>query len=157
MNGEMELAYGRPVDILLVEDNEADVILTQEAFKESKLVVRMHHVDDGEKCMAYLRKQPPYENVMKPDLVLLDLNLPVMDGREVLTEILKDEELRRLPVVILTTSTSDSDLIHMYNLRCNSYITKPVDFEQFHRVIKSICEYWFTVVALPPKSTARDG
>lgn len=152
MNPSFDLERARPVDILLVEDNEADVILTQQALKESKLVVKMNHVDNGEKCMAYLRKQAPYTNACTPDLILLDLNLPVMDGREVLAEMLKDDALRKLPVVILTTSSSESDLATMYDLRCNSYITKPVDFEQFHRVVRSICEYWFTVVALPPKT-----
>ncbi|MBI3774158.1 MAG: response regulator [Gammaproteobacteria bacterium] len=151
MSNDIDLKRVRAVDILLVEDNEADVVLTQLAFKESKLLINMDTVEDGEKCMAYLRKQEPYGNAPTPDLILLDLNLPVMDGREVLSEILKDEALRKLPVVILTTSRSDSDLQAMYNLRCNSYITKPIDFEQFHRVVKSLCEYWFTVVTLPPK------
>lgn len=152
MSNKVELGRVRAVDILLVEDNEADVILTQEAFKASKLTVNMDIVDDGEKCMAYLRKQEPYRDAPTPDLVLLDLNLPVMDGREVLAEMLKDDALRKLPVVVLTTSKSDSDLIAMYNLRCNSFITKPIDFQQFHRVVQSLCDYWFTVVALPPKN-----
>lgn len=151
MSTEIDLRRARAVDILLVEDNEADVVLTQLAFKESRLLINMDTVEDGEKCMAYLRKQAPYRDAPTPDLILLDLNLPVMDGREVLAEILKDESLRKLPVVILTTSRSDADLLAMYNLRCNSYITKPIDFEQFHRVITSLCEYWFTVVTLPPK------
>lgn len=151
MSNDIDLKGVRAVQILLVEDNEADVILTQLAFKESKLIINMDTVEDGEKCMAYLRKQAPYQDAPTPDLILLDLNLPVMDGREVLSEILKDDALRNLPVVILTTSRSDSDLLAMYNLRCNSYITKPIDFEQFHRVVQSLCDYWFTVVTLPPK------
>ena len=151
MSNEIELTSTHVVNILLVEDNEADVFLTKEAFKETKLVINMDTVDDGEKCMAYLRKQGPYRDAPTPDLILLDLNLPIMDGREVLAEILKDEALRRLVVVILTTSQSDNDLNAMYNLRCNSYITKPVDFHQFHRVIKSLSNYWFTVITLPPK------
>ncbi len=151
MSSEIQLNRARAMVILLVEDNEADVILTREAFKESKLDIQMDTVDNGEKCMAYLRKQGPYRDAPTPDLILLDLNLPVMDGREVLAEILKDDALRTMPVVILTTSGSDRDLNSMYSLRCSSYIKKPVDFHQFHNVIKSLSNYWFTVVALPPK------
>lgn len=151
MSNQIDLSQARAANILLVEDNEADVLLTQLAFQESRLLVNMDTVDDGEKCMAYLRKQAPYREAPTPDLILLDLNLPVMDGREVLAEMIEDDALRKLPVVVLTTSKSDSDLLAMYNLRCSSYIIKPIDFEQFHRVIKHLCEYWFTVVTLPPK------
>ncbi len=134
-----------------MEDSQNDVLLTRESFKRSKLVVNMHHAENGEECMAFLRKEGPYADAPTPDLILLDLNMPVMDGREVLAEIVKDKELRKLPVVILTTSDTERDLLEMYNLRCSSYITKPVDFDQFQRVIDKIGHYWFTVVVLPPK------
>lgn len=149
------LASSRPAEILLVEDNENDVILTQEGFKRSKLLVHLHHVKNGEECMAFLRKQGEYAGVPTPDLILLDLNMPRMDGREVLAELVADENLRHLPVVILTTSSEDREVLRMYKLRCNSYIVKPVDFEQFLRVIRSISEYWFTVVVLPPEPAER--
>lgn len=149
------LASSRPAEILLVEDNENDVILTQEGFKRSKLLVHLHHVKNGEECMAFLRKQGEYAGVPTPDLILLDLNMPRMDGREVLAELVADENLRHLPVVILTTSSEDREVLRMYKLRCSSYIVKPVDFEQFLRVIRSISEYWFTVVVLPPELAER--
>jgi two-component system response regulator len=141
---------GRTAEILLVEDNEADVVLTRESFRRGKLKVNLHHVDNGEECMAFLRKEGQYASAPTPDLILLDLNMPVMDGREVLAEMVKDESLRHLPVVILTTSADEHDVLNMYRLRCSSYATKPVDFDQFQRVIQGIEDYWFTVVALPP-------
>ena len=143
------LANSRPAEILLVEDNEHDVALTQEGFKQAKLVVNLHHVENGAECMSFLRKQGRYADVPTPDLILLDLNMPVMDGREVLTELMADNQLNYLPIVILTTSAEQQDILKMYQLRCSSYITKPVDFDQFLRVIRSIGEYWFTVVVLP--------
>lgn len=149
------LASSRPAEILLVEDNENDVILTQEGFKRSKLLVHLHHVKNGEECMAFLRKQGEYADVPTPDLILLDLNMPRMDGREVLAELVADENLRHLPVVILTTSSEDREVLRMYKLRCSSYIVKPVDFEQFLRVIRSVSEYWFTVVVLPSEPVER--
>ena len=135
--------------MLLVEDNEDDVYLTQRAFKAAKFVVNLHHVNNGKKCMAFLRKQPPYADAPTPDIILLDLNMPVMDGREVLAEIIKDEALRHLPVVVLTTSYEAEDVQKMYTLHCNSYITKPVDFEKFAEAVKKIEDYWLTVVVLP--------
>jgi len=141
---------GRTAEILLVEDNEADVVLTRESFQRGKLKVNLHHVENGEECMAFLRKEGQYVSAPTPDLILLDLNMPVMDGREVLAEMVKDESLCHLPVVILTTSADEHDVLNMYRLRCSSYATKPVDFDQFQRVIQGIEEYWFTVVALPP-------
>lgn len=149
------LASSRPAEILLVEDNENDVILTQEGFKRSKLLVHLHHVKNGEECMAFLRKQGEYADVPTPDLILLDLNMPRMDGREVLAELVADENLCHLPVVILTTSSEDREVLRMYKLRCSSYIVKPVDFEQFLRVIRSVSEYWFTVVVLPSEPVER--
>lgn len=143
------LAPIRPAEILLVEDNENDVILTRLAFKEAKLAVRLHHAQDGEHCMAFLRKQGQYAAAPTPDIILLDLNMPRMDGREVLAEISADESLRHLPVVILTTSSAEQEILKMYKLRCSSYIIKPVDFDQFVRVIRLFSDYWLTLVVLP--------
>jgi two-component system response regulator len=142
----------RPAEILLVEDNENDVVLTRESFKIVKLTIKLHHVKNGQECMAFLRKEAPYENVPTPDLILLDLNMPIMDGREVLQELVADPALNHLPVVILTTSTEEKDILTMYKLRASSYIVKPVDFDQFMRVIREFGNYWFTVVVLPPKN-----
>lgn len=152
MNDSQAVANTRPAEILLVEDNEDDVILTREAFIASKFVLNLHHVDNGEKCLAFLRKQPPYQDAPTPDVILLDLNLPVMDGREVLAEIVKDDALRHLPVVVLTTSSSDSDILKMYALRCSSYIVKPLGFENFVDAITKLGNYWLTIVVLPPKA-----
>jgi two-component system, chemotaxis family, response regulator Rcp1 len=143
------LAHTRPAEILLVEDNENDVILTRLAFQRAKLAVQLRHVKDGEDCMAFLRKQGQYATAPTPDIILLDLNMPRMDGREVLAEISGDESLRHLPVVILTTSSAEREILKMYRLRCSSYIIKPLDFEQFVRVIRLFSDYWLTVVVLP--------
>lgn len=143
------LDQSRPAEILLVEDNDNDVILTRESFKMSKLAVNLHHVKDGEECMAFIRKQGKHAAAPTPDIILLDLNLPRMDGREVLAEISNDKSLRHLPVVILSTSADEQEILKMYKLRCSSYIVKPVNFEQFVRVIQSFSDYWLTVVVLP--------
>lgn len=140
---------GRIAEILLVEDNENDVLLTRLSFAKSKLALNLHVVTDGEECMSFLRKEEGYAHTPMPDLILLDLNMPRMDGREVMKEIARDEHLCHLPVVILTTSANEQEILKMYQLRCSSYIVKPVDFEQFSRVIKLLTDYWFTVVALP--------
>lgn len=145
-----ELAGGRVAEILLVEDNENDVVLTRHGFRKSNLAVNLHHVEDGVECMAFLRKEGKYADVPTPDLILLDLNMPRMDGREVMAEMVQDKELRRLPVVILTTSSDEQEILSMYDLRCSSYIVKPVDFTQFQRVLSVFADYWFTVVVLPP-------
>jgi CheY-like chemotaxis protein len=142
---------GRPAQILLVEDNQDDVVLTRRGFERAKLMVNLHHVANGRACMSFLRKQGEYEGAPTPDLILLDLNMPIMDGRQVMEEIASDESLRHLPVVILTTSNSERDLLDMYELRCSTYITKPVDFQQFQRVVTGIQDYWFTVAVLPPE------
>ncbi|MGA8068576.1 MAG: response regulator [Terriglobales bacterium] len=145
----------RPAEILLAEDNENDVELTRQGFKRCKLMLNLHHVKDGEECLAFLRKQGKYCNAPTPDMLLLDLNMPRVDGREVLAEMVADQELKFIPVVVLTTSASDEEILKMYRLRCSSYIIKPVDFDQFCRVIRSIAEYWFTVVVLPARASTE--
>ena len=143
------IAETRIAEILLVDDNEDDVYLTREAFDAASLRVHLHHVDNGEKCLQFLRKQGPYANVPSPDLILLDMHMPVMDGHEVLKEIVKDDKLRHLPVVVLTTSYEAADIQKMYGLRCSSYITKPVDFDNFVKAIGQLAGYWLTVVVMP--------
>ena len=143
------IAESRIAEILLVEDNDDDVFLTREAFSAASLRVNLQRVDNGEKCLKYLRKQAPYEDAVTPDLILLDMHMPVMDGHEVLSEIVKDEKLRHMPVVVLTTSYEAADIRKMYGLRCNSYITKPVNFESFVSAIAQLAGYWLTVVVVP--------
>lgn len=139
----------RPVEILLVEDNMADIRLTKEILKDSKVHNNLSFVMDGVEALAFLRKEGNYKDVCKPDLIFLDLNLPKKDGREVLEEIKNDEDLRRIPIVVLTTSKAEQDILRSYNLHANCYITKPVDLDQFIAVVKSIEEFWFTIVRLP--------
>lgn len=139
----------RPVEILLVEDNPGDVRLTVEALKEGKVSNNLNVVRDGVEALAYLQKQNGYTECRKPDLILLDLNLPKKNGQEVLREIKKDPVLKRIPVVILTTSEAEQDVLKSYDLHANCYITKPVDLEQFMRVVQLIEDFWFTVVMLP--------
>jgi CheY-like chemotaxis protein len=135
----------------MVEDNPGDVRLTVEALKEGKVRNNLHTVADGVQAMAFLRRQGQYADAARPDLVLLDLNLPKMNGREVLAEIKDDPELRRIPVVILTVSKAEQDILKSYNLHANCYITKPVDLDQFLGVVKAIEDFWLTVVMLPPR------
>ncbi|MDE1465673.1 response regulator [Spartinivicinus poritis] len=137
------------IELLLVEDNYSDYILTKECFELQKLALNLHHVVNGEECMQFLLKQDKYATSPTPDIILLDINLPVMDGREVLAEIIKHEKLKCIPVVVLTTSQADKDILDMYKLRCSSYLTKPVDFNNFREVITQLSSYWFTVVAMP--------
>ncbi len=139
------------IDILLVEDNPGDVRLAQEGLKESKVRNRLFVVEDGVEAMAFLRRQGKYSDVPHPDLILLDLNLPRKSGREVLTEIKIDENLKHIPVVVLTVSRAEEDVMRCYNNYANCYITKPLDFNQFMEVTKSIEEFWLTIVKLPPK------
>jgi two-component system, chemotaxis family, response regulator Rcp1 len=139
------------IEILLVEDNPADIRLAQEAFKDAKVHNVLYTVGDGVEAMAFLRRQGKYAEVGRPDLILLDLNLPKKDGREVLAEIKTDEHLKLIPVVILTVSKDEEDILKTYNLHANCYITKPIDFEQFMKVVKGIEEFWLTIVKLPPK------
>lgn len=141
----------RPIEILLVEDNPGDVRLTQEALKEGKVMNVLNTVENGEEALAYLRRQGAYAQTTRPDLILLDLNLPRKSGQEVLAEIKDDPELRRIPVVILTVSEAEQDIIKSYNLHANCYITKPVNLEQFMEVVKTIEDFWLTVVMLPPR------
>ena len=140
----------RPIDILLVEDSPADVRLTREALKEAKVLNTLHVVQDGMAALAFLRKEGQYAGSPRPDLILLDLNLPKKDGREVLAEIKQDENLKRIPVVVLTTSRAEEDVVRSYNLHANAYVTKPVDLTQFLEVIRAIEEFWLAVVTLPP-------
>ncbi|MBX9257877.1 response regulator [Desmonostoc muscorum CCALA 125] len=140
-----------PIEVLLVEDNPGDALLTRIALEDSKISIHLNVVEDGVEAMAFLRKQEKYVNAAHPDIVLLDLNLPKKDGREVLAEIKADENLKRIPVVVLTTSQAEEDIIKAYNLSANCYITKPVDFDQFVKIVKSIENFWFAIVKLPPE------
>jgi chemotaxis family two-component system response regulator Rcp1 len=140
----------KPVEILLVEDNPGDVRLTMEALKEGRLLNHVSVAEDGVEALAFLRQEGKYADEVRPDLILLDLNLPKKDGREVLAEIKEDPELRQIPVVVLTTSTAEQDVLGTYDLHANCYINKPVDFEQFIKVVKSVGDFWFSVVILPP-------
>lgn len=142
----------RGIEILLVEDNPGDVRLTMEALREGKILNNLHIVADGVEAMAFLNREGTYTNAPRPELILLDLNLPRKDGREVLAEIKRDERLKRIPVVILTSSAAEQDIIKSYNLHANCYVTKPVDLDQFIGVVKSIEHFWLTVVKLPPES-----
>jgi two-component system, chemotaxis family, response regulator Rcp1 len=145
----MESIMGKAIELLLVEESEPDVRLTREALCEAKVKNRLWVVDDGVEALDFLRRQGKYSDVPRPDLILLDLNLPRKDGRQVLQEIKNDEMLKRIPVVILTTSKSEEDVLRAYNLHANCYITKPVDFFRFMEVVKSIEDFWLTVVRLP--------
>lgn len=138
-----------PIDILLVEDNPGDERLTREALKEGKVYSNLHWAKDGVEALDFLRRNGKYGAAPRPDIILLDLNLPKKDGREVLAEIKKDEQLKRIPVVILTTSKAEEDVMRTYNLHANCYVTKPVDLEKFIVVVKSIDAFWLTVVTLP--------
>ena len=145
----MNLTNARPIEILLVEDDPGDVLIAREALEQSKLVNNLHVAENGEEALAFLRNEGDYADSPKPDLVLLDLNLPRRDGREVLGEVKADPDLRRIPVVILTTSQAEEDIIKSYDLHANAYVTKPVDFAQFVQVVQQIDEFFFTVVSLP--------
>jgi len=139
----------RPIQVLMVEDNPDDVDLTREALKDAKVHCDMHVVEDGVEALDFLRRQGRYGAAVRPDIILLDLNLPRRDGREVLTEIKTDGNLLSIPVVVITTSAAEEDILRAYNNHVNCYITKPVDFDQFVKVVKSIEDFWFTVVKLP--------
>lgn len=145
----------KPINILLVEDNPGDADLAREALDNSKLNNALHVVDDGEKAMSFLRQEGSYVDVPLPDLILLDLNLPKKDGRQVLAEIKADQDLKQIPVVILTTSQAEEDVIKTYNLHANCYITKPIDLNQFLHVVRSIEDFWLSIVVLPPKGAKK--
>jgi CheY-like chemotaxis protein len=139
----------KPVEILLVEDNEGDVGLVEEVFEDAKIRNVLHVAEDGEEAIQFLFKKNNFANVATPDIILLDLNLPQKNGIEVLEEIKNDDNLKRIPVVVLTTSKAEEDIVKSYNLHANSYITKPVDFDQFIKVIRAIEDFWLEVVRLP--------
>jgi len=142
---------GRPIEILMVEDNPDDVELAVEALKDGKVGNHLTVMKDGEEAIAYLRCEGKHRHAVRPDLILLDLNMPRKNGRDVLREVKGDPSLRRIPVVILTTSQAEEDILHTYDLHANCYISKPVDFNQFLKVVRSIEDFWLTVVKLPPR------
>jgi two-component system response regulator len=144
------LFRARPAVVLLAEDNDNDVELTKLAFQRARFAVQLHHVPNGEECLAFLRNEGPYADAPRPDILLLDLNMPRMDGIEVLQELNQDENLRHLVVVVLTSSSADEDVLRSYKLRCSSYLVKPINFESFAKMIQSLGDYWFTLVTLPP-------
>jgi two-component system, chemotaxis family, response regulator Rcp1 len=147
----MNISESKPVEILLVEDSPSDATLTIEALEAGKVANKLTLVEDGVEAMEFLRRKGKYANAKRPDLIMLDLNLPRKDGREVLAEIKNDPELKVIPIIVLTTSHSDKDILQSYQLNANCYITKPVDFAQFIEVVKSIEKFWLTVVTLPQK------
>ncbi|MBA2593028.1 MAG: response regulator [Pseudomonadota bacterium] len=142
-------ARGRPATVLFIEDSPSDVLMTREALDQAKVLIDLHVIDNGIDALAFLRRKGRYATAPRPDLILLDLNLPKKDGREVLREIKSDEALKRIPVVILTTSNAEEDVMRAYGLHANCYVTKPFDFEGLAKVVRSIERFWFTVVTLP--------
>jgi CheY-like chemotaxis protein len=144
-------AQATPIEVLLVEDDPGDILMTREAFEEHKIGNRLSVVSDGIEALAYLRQEGPYADAVRPDLILLDLNLPRRDGLQVLQEIKSDESLRQTPVVVLTTSQADEDILRSYQLHANAYVTKPVDFDRFITVVRQIDDFFVSVVKLPPR------
>jgi two-component system, chemotaxis family, response regulator Rcp1 len=142
---------GKPIEILLVEDNPGDVRLAVEALRDARVRNQLHVVYDGVEAMSFLRREGQYGGVPRPDLILLDLNLPRKDGHEVLADIKQDEDLKRIPVVILTSSTAEQDILEAYNLHANCYITKPVHLDNFLQIVKCIEDFWLVIVRLPPR------
>ena len=147
--------YGEPITILLVEDNPADARLVKEAMKEVKINNTLYHVPDGVEAMAFLRRQGEYAKMIRPDVVLLDLNMPRKDGRQTLKEIKADPDLRRIPVVILTVSDAEEDIIKSYDLHANCYVTKPLNLSEFSEVVAGIENFWFEIVKLPPNGKSH--
>jgi CheY-like chemotaxis protein len=145
----MAASESKPIEILLVEDNSGDARLAREALRDAKVRNNLTWISDGTEALAFLRREGKYGTASRPDLILLDLNLPRKDGREVLTEIKGDDKLKRIPVVILTTSQAEEDVLRAYHLNANCYITKPVDLDQFMKVVKTIEDFWLTIVKLP--------
>jgi CheY-like chemotaxis protein len=148
-------ATGRAIEILLVEDNEGDARLAQEGLKDAKVHNRITWVRDGVEALAYLKREGKYEGAIRPDVILLDLNLPRKDGREVLAEVKQDDSLKRIPIVILTVSEAEEDIVRSYDLHANCYVRKPIDLDQFMKVVGSIEDFWLTVVKLPPNGRAH--
>jgi two-component system, chemotaxis family, response regulator Rcp1 len=146
---------GRPAEILLVEDNEGDIVLAREALEESKFINNLHVVQDGVEAMTFLRKEGPYAEKPRPDLILLDLNLPRKTGHEVLKEIKNDEHLRQIPVCILTVSDNEKDILETYDQHANCFITKPVQIDRFIEIVQQIEDFWFAIVTLPKKGEAK--
>lgn len=142
---------GEPVEILLAEDNPGDVKLTRKALEQGNIINNLHVVDNGVKAMQFLRQEGEYADEVRPDLVLLDLNMPQKDGREVLEDIKADPELRRIPVVVMTSSAAEEDIVQSYDLHANAYLTKPVSYDGFLDIVRSIEDFWLTVVKMPPK------
>jgi CheY-like chemotaxis protein len=145
------IEFSAPIQLLLVEDDPGDVVMTQEALEGSKLLHSLHTVSNGEEALAYLRQEQPFESEDRPDLILLDLNLPRLDGHEVLSIVKSDPDLRRIPIVVLTTSEAEEDILRSYDLHANAYVTKPVGFESFMSVIQQVDEFFLSVVRLPPR------
>jgi CheY-like chemotaxis protein len=143
-----------PIEILLIEDNPADVRLTKEAFKEARVRNNIHVVQDGDSALAFVQQKAPYQDAPRPDLILLDLNLPKKDGREVLAEIKADPQTHLIPVVILTTSDDEEDVLRSYNLNANAYLVKPIDVMRFIKMVQSLSAFWLTFVKLPPNSSS---
>lgn len=143
-------------EILLVEDNDGDVFLTKKAFEKARIANEIHVAPDGEVAMDMLRQENGYEDMQCPDLVLLDINMPKKDGKEVLAEMKEDEALRRIPVVVLTSSEAEKDIVSSYDLQASSYIVKPVSAANFHKIVSAIEDFWFSVVVLPPHSSSED-
>lgn len=146
-----EIQRGRPIEILMVEDNPGDVRLTKEALKDAKVSNTLRVVEDGAAALDYLHRRGAHADAPRPDLILLDLNLPKKNGREVLEEIKQDANLKSIPVVILTTSQAEEDVVRAYSLHANCYITKPVDFTQFAKIVRTIEDFWLSIVTLPPR------
>lgn len=144
-----DAADNRPIDILMVEDNPGDARLTQEALKESKVLNRLYHAKDGVEALSFVRQEPPFADVPRPDIILLDLNLPKKDGREVLAELKADPQLKTIPVVVLTTSKAEQDIVRSYELHANCYITKPVDLDKFIDIVQGLEDFWLSIVRLP--------
>jgi len=140
-----------PARVLLVEDDNDDVVLTREGFREARVEVELVHVENGRECMAYLRREGRFHDAAPPDLVLLDLNMPIMDGRQVLSEVMQDDQLRHLPMIVLSTSAAAEDIDTAYRLHCNSFLIKPTDFDRFVVVLRTISDYWFDMVELPAR------
>jgi chemotaxis family two-component system response regulator Rcp1 len=143
----------KPAEILLVEDNAADARLTMEALRDNEPCGNLHAVENGQEALAWLRQEGEYGEAPRPDIILLDLNMPTKDGRQTLAEIKADDSLKRIPVVVFSTSTDERDILHAYDLKANCYVTKPVDLEQFITVVRSVAGFWLTIVRLPRQCT----